>query len=83
MTRHRRAESRVPPGPLSCRRAAITPLDGSGTAVVGVTVIVISPVDARESFRQLSAPGPLTLKLKNVSSPVGSVVGIGVPPVPE
>ncbi len=62
--------------------SAITPLGGSGTAVVGVTVIVIFPVMSGK-LSTVVCPGPLMLKLKKVSAPLGSVVGIGVPPVPE
>ena len=58
----------------------IAPLGGSGTAA-GVTVIVISPLELGKLLTVVM-PGPFTLKLKNVSFPVGSVVGIGVPPVP-
>ena len=62
-------------------KSAIMPLDGSATTPVGVTVIETSPV-ALGKLSTLVAPGPLTLKLKNVSLPVGSVVETGMPPVP-
>ncbi len=62
-------------------KIAITPLDGSATTLVGMTMIETSPL-ALGKLSTAVAPGPLILKLKNVSLPVGSVVGIGVPPVP-
>ena len=45
-------------------------------------MIVIFPVMSGK-LSTVVCPGPLMLKLKKVSAPLGSVVGIGVPPVPE
>ena len=58
----------------------IVRLDGSGTTAFGVIVTETSPL-ALGKLLTVVDPGPLTLKLKKVSFPVGSVVGIGVPPV--
>ena len=71
----------IAPAVRSTLRSAITPLDGSATTLVGVTTIEMSPF-ALGKLSTVVAPGPLTLKLKNVSRPVGSVVGIAVPPDP-
>ena len=56
-------------------------LEGSGTVTAAVTMIVMSPL-VLERALMVVEPGPLILKLKNVSFPVGSRVGIGVPPDP-
>ena len=62
-------------------KSMVRPLDGSGTMLVGVTVIEISPL-ALGKLLMVVDPGPLPSKLKHVLFPVGSVVGIRVPPVP-